>query len=1121
MSRKLTHILAIIVVIVALLLSTAIVFLPLAMSWWWLVAALVFVVIAMYTIPPMANLLTKAITRRRQRRYLHASYQHIKKKLKLPSNIYETAWFFACAQDTCEHDFSQFHQIKVPNLPANIKVYHVEGALVWLLSPKQDYDTSLFVEWLKVIRPKQPVNGAMLILDAFNLVQRAHKQTDIFIDRFKHGCEELHNQSDILSPLHVFVSGINKLDGIAEAIYEQSDFAQLSIDLTCGDSDKTAVFSTAYDELFKSLFVANIKQVSLQLDEDFKRKQLLGPMQLQYLKLSIEQLFSSLQSFDGADLPYQLTSLHLVESEHAEQRINLATAHALINVNQVNLPVVHGTNLKPQASLQKAFTHGVLAQSFKAPVNRLQVATYWLKQGLMVFSGAALLGFAAWVGYLNFAYNEGLHAQFDRVHQEYKLVLNQQKFDIEEPSSILGPLEVLEKAYRKFKAQEQDKPWFVMPFIASIEREKHYRTLYQQQLVMALQPTLSSYLEEELFVYLELKDYLTVLNIENVYESFASANADNQDIILDYFTESFLNSGVMSREQIREFAILLTDLFELGYEPFDVNNELIAIVDAEISTQNRFQLLYQYIEDLPEFSKLNDVRSVLFGENMLQSGGKDLLYFDQTHASFLVPNLYTPGGLLQLSFIPNSGFFQTLVKRNHGLFRKIPEPRDMERLGSYLKYTYINEYVGFWREYLTHIKAREDMGLKQLLAALTKAEDSPLPQLNSGVRHFVNIPLITIEPTPEQQVKAPKKLAATLKKVETVADNLLPEKQELTTLMAQEQNEIATKINQAFDDNLLLSGSTKQVDAIYQSIQKDLLALKEWLDKADNEVIPGKAYFEDVTNEKSYQAFANLWLNDYEQTLIDHLIDNIVAQSSRYVENKIVNFLNTQWQTQVVAPYQRELAPFFPFSDSEEAVNIRAIDKFFASDSALAKFEQSVLSQFVEVKGKQQLALFGRQHLLTLNNDISPFITGYKTMREQLYSGADKITTNITYTPISMAPELMSFTLSTADSALNYTHGPLIGKKTLWPTDYQDSAMTISMRDKNNKRQNTRFEGIWAPMQLLAKYQDGAASEVLTIPYPKTTGVKLKVNDADKASNIINPNFFRRLTIPSQLVGQP
>lgn len=1120
MKNKLKHIFAACLAVVALVMIVLIFVLPLDTVWWWLVLGLTAAVIAIYTIPPITNYFVRAVRRKRQRRYLHTSYQKIKKKLKLPNNIYETAWFFACAQDTCQQDFAQFHQIKVPNLPANISVYHVEGALVWLVKPKQGYDTSLFVEWLKEIRPKQPINGTMLILDAFNLVQRAHKQTDAFVEDFKHNCEDLYNQSDILFPLHVFVSGVNKLDGVAEAIYEQPDFAQLSIDLTSTSEDKTDIFSIAYDELFKSLFITNIKQVSLQLDEDFKRKQLLGPMQLQYLKLSIEQLFKNLQSFDGADLPYALTSLHLVESEQADQRINLATAHALISVNQVNLPVVHGTNLKPQASLQKAFTHGVLAQSFKAPVNRLQVVTYWFKQTLMVTSGAALLSFAAWVGYLNYQYNETLHAQFDLVHQEYKQVLNQQNFDIEEPNSILGPLAVLEKAYRRFKMQEQDKPWYVLSFIVSIEREKHYQNLYQQQLVMALQPTLKHYLEEELFVYLELEDYLTVLNIENVYESFAAANTNNQQIIIEYFKESFLNSGVMSREEIREFSVLLTDLFELGYQPFEVNNELIAIVDAEISTQNRFQLLYQYIEELPEFSQLSDVRSILFGHDAPQKGGKDLLYFDQSSASFLVPSLYTPGGLLQLSFIPDSGFFQTLVKRNHGLFRKIPEPRDMERLGSYLKYTYINEYVGFWRDYLTHIKAREDMGLKQLLTELTKEEDSPLPQLNKGVRHFINIPLITIEQPTEQKPQAPKKLAAKLKKVEKVADKLIPEKQELTVLMAQEQNEIATKINQAFDDNVLLSGSNKQIDAIYQSVQKDLLALKVWLDKADNEVIPGKAYFDDVTKVKSYQSFANLWLNEYDQTLIDHLIRDIVKLSSNYVENRIADYLNTQWQSQVVMPYESELAPFFPFADNEDAVSIRAIDKFFAVDSPLAKFEQDVLTHFVEVDGRHQLALFGKQHLMSLNSEIPAFINAYKSMREDLYNGADSITANITYTPISMAPELMSFTLTTTETALTFTHGPLIGKKTVWPKDYQDGSVKISMQDTNNKRVDKSFDGVWAPMQMLSEYSGDKPSEIFVIPFPETTGVRLKVNNADKQNSVINPEFFRRLTIPQQLVGK-
>lgn len=1120
-SRKITHIVAGVLALIAVVFAIIIPVFEFQVSWWWLVAALVAVIIGMYTIPPLFRYSIAAIERKRKRRYLHASYRHISKKLKLPSDVYQTSWFYARAQDSCLQDFSQFHHIAVPNLPANISVYHVEGALVWLVRSNESYDDALFIEWLKEIRPKQPVNGVMLILDAFSIVQRTHKETDAFIEEFKFNCEDLYHRSDILSQLHVFVSGINKLDGVAEAIYEHAEYADLSIDLSNDALNKTDTFTQAYDQLFKSLFVANIKKVSLQLDDGFKRKQLLGPMQLQYLRLSIEQLFSRLQSFDGSDLPYSLTSFHLVESEQASQRINLATAHALISVNQIHLPVVQGANLKVQASLQKAFTHGVLPTSFKAPVNKFKVFFYWLKQSAMITAGAAFLSFVTWIGYQNYQYNEELHAQFEEVHEAYKKTLDGTAFNVEEPDTILLPLTMLHKAYEEFKLEEQNKPWFVLPFIVSLEREKHYKALYQQQLYMVFKPILTRYLEEELFVYLELEDYLKVLNVENVYESLAAANMNNKAIIVEHFQESFLESGVLSREQIGEFTILLEDLFALGYEPFEVNNELIAIVDAEISTQNRFQLLYQYIESLPEFNQLNDIRATLFGQDVPQNGGKDLLYFDQSHASFLVPNLYTPGGLLQLSFLPESGFFKTMVKRNHGLFRKIPEPRDMERLGSYLKYTYINEYVGFWRTYLTHIKAREGVALKALLTQLTQEENSPLQQLNTGIRHFVNIPQITIEqPEEKAGVQAPKKFAAKAKKVEAVASKLMPEKPDINLLMAQEQNEISTKINNAFDDNILLSGTSKQVDAIYQSLHKDLIALKKWLDNADNEVIPGKAYFEDITKTRSYQEFSSLWINAYNQPLIDGLVSDIVKLSSKYTESKVADYLNNQWQSQVANPYHTQLAPYFPFSDSEEAVNVRAIDKFFAPDSALVQFEQKVLSQFVEVKGQRQLALFGKQHVMTLNSQIAPFTKSYRVIRDELYNGKDNISAAISFTPVSMAPELMSFSLTTFDKSIQFTHGPLIGAKTVWPKDYQEGNLTIDIVGANNKRISKSFDGVWGPMQMLAEYQNNADSDIITIPYEGTSGVKLKVNNADKQSSIINPQFFKRLQIPAQVVGE-
>ena len=68
---------------------------------------------------------------------------------------------------------------------------------------------------------------------------------------------------------------------------------------------------------------------------------------------------------------------------------------------------------------------------------------------------------------------------------------------------------------------------------------------------------------------------------------------------------------------------------------------------------------------------------------------------------------------------------------------------------------------------------------------------------------------------------------------------------------------------------------------------------------------------------------------------------------------------------------------------------------------------------------------------MTLNTDIMPFIQEYKQMREALYNGADEISASIVYTPVTMAPELISFKLTTQDKTLDYTHGPILNKKPL------------------------------------------------------------------------------------------
>lgn len=1085
---------------------------------YWVCIAIALVGVLVITLPTINQALLRGVHKRNQFKQYSRLIRGAQKKLKLNANLYQTAWYLVVSEESVGESFAQFNRVKLSYMPPDIALYHVKGALIWHVTAKENVTRENFFAWLNFVRPKQALNGVLLLTDAFSLIQRSQKTKQDFLSDVKAQLESIYIRNGIQVPLHLFLCGVNKLDGLAESLHQQTNIDDLSFYLADQTTGVQHTLSHACDELFKKLFINNIHQVSLQLDDEFKRKQLLGSMQLQYVKLSVEGFIEDLLDFNGLESPFTLTSFHLVESESSEYRVNLATAHTLIEVNQTMLPVVRDANLKPRAELTKTFAAQVLPLSNSAPTNKRRVVKHFVKQVGMFSVGLTIFSVAAWIGWQAYVYNETLHQEFGDVHQQYRTELDNTQFDINDPESIIEPLTVLRLAYAKFDTEQHNQPWFALPVLASIERERHYTELYQKQLSLALQPTLLKYLEEELFVYLELEDYLKVINIKDVYESFASGS--NKQVVVNYVAQSLKQGGILDEVQTQNFVALLEDYYQLGYSKIDTNEELLAIVDSQLAMQDTNQLMYEYVKQLPEFSRLIDIRSSLFGDEATQT---QLFKLKDDDANFLVPQLFTPAAVQQLSFIPESEFMQQLVKDNHGLFKSTPSQRELTRVGNYLKYKFINDYISFWRQYYQQITLVDGLTLKPVLNALTEKQTSPLVQLYSTLRSYIYIPPVEV-PTfeePQSASKAPKKLAAKAKKLDKLASSanrLLNKEQQLAIAKAEEHNEVSEKVAHAFSQNTLIIAKREDISNEYQSLVKKLTELKKWLAKADNDVIPGLTYFKQLQSENRFDAFSGLWLGKYSEPVVADLIALVLAQSANHIEEKVSAYLQQAWQDSVIQPYNSTISPFYPFNKDGTDLSLTALRSYFAPDSSVNNFNDSILSHFLNVGNQKQLAIFDKDTVITLNSEVEQFMSQYIALQKRLYGRNNELQVAVTVSARNMSPELSAFTLQTGERSLHYTHGPEIPKTFSWPKEFTESNLTITLTDLNNQKQQLNYHGSWGIYRFISEHQASTSSELLRINFKNKQGVAIAIKGIDDNSSILNPLFFAELTIPATLL---
>lgn len=1078
-------------------------------------ALLGFLVIAL---PNINQRLMRGVHKRNQFKQYTSLIQGAQRKLKLDSNLYKTAWYLVVSEEGVSENFAQFNRVSLANMPPEIELYHVKGALIWYIKTKENQTRENFFAWLNYIRPKQALNGVLLLTDSFSLIQRSQKAKQDFLIDLKSQLETIYIRNGITVPLHLFLCGINKLDGLAESLHLQTNLDDLTFDLREQSESVQAALSQACDALFKKLFISNIHQVSLQIDETFKRKQLLGSMQLQYLKLAIESFVSDLLDFNGLKSPFKLTSFHFVESEFTEHRVNLATAHTLIEINQTMLPVVHDANLKPKVELTKTFAAKVLPLSDSAPTNKRRIIKHFVNQMTLFLTGASAIAFALWIGWQAYIYNESLHSEFGNVHAKYRDSLNKGIFDVSDPTTIIEPLTVLRLAYAQFTSEQQNKPWFALPVLTSIERESHYKALYQEQLKLALQPVILNYLEEELFVYLELEDYLKVINTKDVYESFAAAK--NQEVVISYMLNSLSDGGILDEVQAQNFIALLKDYYQLGYSKIKTNDELLAIVDSQLALQDTNQLMYRYVRQLPEFSRLIDIRTALLGDETTQIA---LFKVTGGTSSFLVPQLFTPSAMQQLSFIPESNFMKKLVRDNHGLFKTKPSNRELTRVGNYLKYRYINDYISFWRQYYQQVTLADDLVLAPVLAVLTEKQKSPLVQLYSTLRNYIVIPPVDIPSfeNTDTASKVPKKLAAKAKKLDKVANaanGLLNPEQSLAIAQAQEHNEISEKIANAFSQNKLITGEREVISNEYQILVKQLIALKTWLAKADNDVIPGLTYFKQLQSETRFNEFSGLWLTSYSEPVVSQLIDTILSQSAAHIREKVTAYLQQAWLDSVKLPYQNTIAPFYPFNREGDDLSLSAMATYFGPQSAVNNFNDTVLRYFVSVGNAKQLAIFDKNSVITLNSDVERYINHYLALQKRLYGRNNELQVSVSLSAKSMSPGLAAFTLQTGEKILHYTHGPEIPQVFNWPKEFVDTNLVLTLSDLNNQKTQLKYQGSWGMYRLISEHQTNANSNLLRVPYNDKQGVNLAVKGINDKNNILSPHFFAQLEIPSTLL---
>jgi len=262
-----------------------------------------------------------------------------------------------------------------------------------------------------------------------------------------------------------------------------------------------------------------------------------------------------------------------------------------------------------------------------------------------------------------------------------------------------------------------------------------------------------------------------------------------------------------------------------------------------------------------------------------------------------------------------------------------------------LQTLYLNNYISTWESLLSHIRLADPQDLAQvdtMIIHLT-SNDSPLLQL-----------------------------------LQTLHDNTYFEPVSSTSQTLQ-------KLSVLIDKNNISSATLTQIfnglNAVHQQVQQIITSPNA-----------KRASFEYVTNDlrKNNPADPLIQLRTIAQSSPEPIktwLEKIANDTWHLILQDATRYIDISWQTEVVKPYQKNIANHYPFAlSANEEVDVGQFTAFFGSTGKLLSYYNNVLKPFIDTSAVNW-------QWRPLNNEKPPF------KEEVLYQLQQALHINKTFFP--------------------------------------------------------------------------------------------------------------------------
>lgn len=957
-------------------------------------------------------------------------------------------------------------------------------------------------------RPSLAINGAFVEYDLAGLMQGGATESSN-VSNINRILNVAADQFGIDIPVHVTLVGLEHLPDLARAAILTDHLGSMAIFggfLSLEEPNLTARIDQLFQEMTESLTATQLPALQKQLAPDFCASLLNAPFQLALLQAQLtERMIGLAQPLPPRRQPLNLHSIAFVGA-----RAGMAAVDPLSQVSGQRFfsdaPGLALQDVAPDSVTTE--NAGLLAtayhrESFITEPNRrytVQARLSGMFWSAVLFGSVGLFALAVWENYRSFELvNAEAKAAFETYYDTMGDITTDGDFLVERVL-MLQPIRDSLEAYEGLNEQHY------RPFLPRWSLQETFEQLYEEELTQGLQATLVDFIEKETFAFNALADGVQLIRLASVEAQLYSDQRRYQEELIAYFSSGLAEQGEVSGEFQAQLRATLQDLFALNRPPEQRNESLRAVVAKTLAGLDTAELLYASLMRRSAYAERVDLRQMI-GPRFFEV----FVPVDDPQV-YLVPRGYTRAGfdaLFKDGTIPELSDLLRRYEEVIGALDNATENAILRRVAQ----SYTADYIESWHAFMSALRLRDAEGwgdAQVLMQALTNPSENPIERLAETLSDNTDI-RVYLAASPAGSG------GASDQPVQDAAPVLAP---------ASASAEAATAYNirtafRPYLDALRSEGEQKSQFDLFLTYARDVTLWLEEAAGASNGA--GQFLFEQFQNAESANPLAvlNAFVIRSELDIIRNFGRSIADTLDDSAMQFVYDFIDGQWQRQIMVPHGATLTmtfPFDPYSDADFPLTEFA--DLFAPEGKLALFESTYLARF---KTHDGVFVPRPTFLLTGTADLTAQAKAaferFGQIRTSMFTDGKPYLEFSVRTGF-MANTLSQLTISSGVTLHQFRHGPVVWDKQAWPVaGLQNSDLNLRFFARSRAVFNETYQGPWSWFRLV---QDGSAAlnpsmGLAEASFAGDVGNVTLQFEVPVRSTPFAPGFFSDVSLPESL----